>query len=585
MALRKIIVKTAAGALDLTWYSSGIVDDSPRVRWSHAARQGLLGGELETVGTVRDAYKIPIGSIIEIYYNETLLVYRGTVESRRKSVDGTSHFYTMESYWAQLKNVAVNERVALGSLVTVDNDGSATGERRVSGKDTPEAIVKWLLDYWIVAATSITYIAGDLAASGITVSEFVIDKNADLYQVIEQLEKLAGGTTRFWAGVGANGKFYFRTVPVAVGNLQATYSIGLDCTAGEQETVGSNVSNSIVLIGGPMTNGANAGHIAKKSFVNAASVAAWGRSAQRRLRIPTLRKEADMLKFANGYFKAYADPTLTVQGMARVHVSAETPPDPSAGQALITDTQMGDIYQDFIQQIDVEFAEEFSYSTVIGAIEETADGNAAGSDYAPALNEDQVADAWIDSLPEVTDSTNPYDDALHESGGAVPYEGQPGTEPGGATGIAAGQVLEFHYPGGALYTTTVADTLRFAVRVANGGTALPASAVLVYYQFRDNAGIQGATGSFILERTGTANNIETWRNIVGGGFTTTVEGRLYVAVKVITVVSPETAIWDPYDITAGTNYLDCPAVRVINPTGVNSASDIIIQLGWAVSGT
>lgn len=587
--------------LDTSRYLMGLVTDCVDASFSLGARGGVLNGKIVLPGTFRDAFKFESGQVIAFKYDSSTTVYIGTVGPRRRSVDGLYHDYDLLGYWSRLSQVVINKRILFGSGILANEAGLTTGERHVTGKNSPEAILKWIIDTddsditGIEAATGIGYDAPDIEATGVTISEFIIEPGQDIYQIIEQLELLACSAGVYYtAGINLSGSFYFSAISTLVGDLQSTYTVGVDAIAGEEEELARyKLSNRARVIGAWLTRDANAGFLSNKIFEDSGSIAAWGPTPQRKLRVPALRKQADMQKFANGYFFKYADPEFNYSGLRRIHQDGDAILSPWAGQILLTDTQRGDLRQDYFTQADYDFNEQFSYTIQIGKQERGLDGGSGTSIYAPSETgdyfddvigggDDGFGDTLIDTFPEVTDLTEPFDDALHMSGPGVPLDGSDlddyigGTGGGSGSGLERGQVVELLYPGGLRYLASgEGGRARFQVVVSNGGTALPSGAVTIYYRFYDPDDALVASSSMVLELDRTEGNSEFWKTSDAGGYQPPSGGTLYFAAKIITDDDPvEVSNWHPADFSSASNRLQCPKIEVIDVTGGNTITGL-----------
>ncbi len=474
-----------------------------------------------------------------------------------------------------------------------------TFERRVTGCNSPESIIEWLLDATdgpgqITQTLGVTYEAGDIEASGVTVSEYIVDANADIYQVIEDLELLArSGGEYYVAGIDADKHFYFHSVSTAAADLQSAFAVGAASAAapdsGDEETRGADVANSLVIVGGMMPA---RGLMAKKSFSDSASVAAYGASKTYRRIVPGLRNEADMEKWAAGFFQAYANPVTTIGGLSRALGDDEAFPLPWLGEIKLSDSATGLVAQGPAPQIDIEFGPVVDIRASIGRDEIAA----AGSVYAPGSesggglfgesgggaqdNGDGLIEALIDSLPTVTDET-PGWDAPHLTGEDVSIGVEDGTigleelgpdvlaaieAGGGDTGIDGDiQIVDFHFPGGGAVTT--GEAIRMIARVRNGGShdtltangnTNPVRFVFkLVYQDGNGAWNQVAeSGSFIAALDTTEGDFEQYVMAEGDGLTPSRAGRLYVGVRLLQIS----------EALEESNYYYPPGLDILNAT-------------------
>jgi hypothetical protein len=699
MAYARIIKLLQADGVtaDESYYAGGLIDDCPTATFTLAARRGLCGGTFEVAGTARDPFRIPQGDVIQFWYDESTLLYRGIIRRRKRSVDGTSHVYEFDSYFAQITRASVNRiRTVFGSSVAADDSGATTRERRVAGRNTPEDIIRWLIDtndadtydgnglivpgnfkgFAIAAGVSYTYgvdiqasspgglpgvtvaigpntangnatyihtppavdgvlvspvfrtTANMAGAQGIEVTEFVYEASADIGQVLEELELLASAgavpatattpehKSNFCAGIDEEGHFYFKAVSAAAGDVQATFTIGSDALAGEEEHLWQDPTNQITVVGG-MSKATGLitkqiyryGHGIQINGLNAASSAK---------HMPALRFDADMQSAASGFFGKYGNPQLTVSNLSRVHADTDTPPRPWLGQVVFEDTARGVIVQDFSSQVDVTFDEIFDYSTSIGAASSTADG-ASSSSYATNVYGDELTDsipgvdAWVDSLPINTDLVDAPTDYPTSMGPDIPLEGladslDPGVlaDSGGGGGsptiggtAGEAQVMEFDYPGGASYGISGAWPLAPIVLISNGGnaalfdpTANP-NPIRVHFVFVPTYGTSTSTGYLLMEKSsGASQSMELWVCKENMAFIPTGVGRVHWAVSAITKPAvgqtPETVVWWPADITAAQSLVNFPSTFIAGDasSGDGAGGDTYLnQAGWTVNGS
>jgi hypothetical protein len=625
---RIIKIKDADGSLDETHYAGGLVNDCPDdggTYFSLGMRRGCLGGVIRTLGTVRDAYTIAVGQTVEFWFDADTLVYAGKVVSRRKLVHDNVHEYELAGWWAvMLQTVQLARafgvaedgtltaptgvtRVVMGSTVTVDDDGATTGERRVAGKDSPEAIVTWLLDN-VLEAAGVVHDALEIGTSGVTVEEFTIAEDMSIYQIMEDLENLAGATAntekRWVCGIGADKKLYFKAISEAAENLQGTWTIGDNVTEGEEEDRGAAVTNRITLVGGMIEE---RGLSFRVGFEYTPSVALVGRTAAVRLGVPSLKRVGDATKWALGYFRKAApvaeetQENLQFQGVRKVHAADTAPPVPWKGMGKFDDAVSGQIKTDYVTQINVNWGASFDYAVTLGteswesaagsyynrtsdsSLSSMTGGNTFGGGYS------SISESWLAGVPGATgtdeggNTLDPYDGAPHLAGSGVPYDGAAGTLPENAGGgSGAGLPL-------GVAVVTVSDIilgwlqkLKATAMVSNGGNAEAlleenvgtAYPVYLYWKHVDELGALIGTGNYALKWKTTNGALELWASDVqtgdNNGYQPVLPGKIYYALRV--KIGPESTdyVWTPADVSGGSTsaaWLSCPYATVGNDPG------------------
>ena len=354
---------------------------------------------------------------------------------------------------------------------------------------------------------------------------------------------------------------------------------------------------------------------AKKRYKHTASAALYGLTRQRSLDVAALSREADLDKFAAGYFAAYADPAIAVVNLIRAG-DMTAPALPWNGQGLLTDPTQGALGRDVIASISVDFDWVYRETVNLGITSNYADPISSASSYfAPSSFGDLISDvlpeatAWIDDAPYVTDETPPYEDLPTLAGPDVPYIGEPGTLPGDSaeggfgegaaplTGAGAeavlGAVISFNLPGGVKFATAY-EKLRPCCRVSNGGNnaalRTEATPLPIYFFFSERVLVAGvwtqvSTGNYAgtYDAASSGGGYESFVTASGSGFQPVGESVIFCSVKIITDANPGGTHY-PADPT-GSDFLKCPSVRCLDTSGISNVSNIAIQAGWPVTGT
>ena len=447
--------------LDTDWYDAGVVEwratkggACADARFFLGAYGGCLDGAMIIAGDARDGRRIKSDSVIKMFYDSAdgTPVYTGVAEPFVKWIEKQGHEYQLRGLWRELEKVDINARL-------------------VKSATTIGQIVQELYDDHISGLSLIT--ASSITANTTAVSEFILEEDANIYRLLEQLAMMASADGDYWvAGVDQAGVFYFQPISTTVGNVQATFEIGTDATKGEEQDARFNGSNRIKVRG----NWTAAKFETMQNFTDSTSITANGRTRWRDVYARALRDNADLVLFKNGYFNLYADPQQFFDRVARVHTDGDTVPVPWSGRGIVADTQRGVLQTDFIKTLEVEFNERLNVSADIGRVSRTS-----ASKIEPNAFTDYFQDIVNDSISEilpVTDNDN------------APYSGAPGhvadgaNNPGftGGGGLDPGAIQVVHSPPMILKNTD----MTFQVMINLAGQATGTGAVTIHYDVLDD---------------------------------------------------------------------------------------------------
>lgn len=452
-------------------------------RFALHRRGGCRGGTITMAGHARAPLAIPLGAVVRAFYNsaDAAPYYTGVVTQRARQVGGTIHEYEISGLSSEIARAA-----------------STAYEVRTG--DSVREIVAHLLDTYVMPTSDLlsydtTSLPSSLDGAAYDIGEFLINDGDDLVRLFDQLCLLAAGCDGSpWTWfVDAAGKFSMSAVSTAEADLQVVYSIGVDATEGREEESGRSVDR-LTVIGNRVVTG-NPGWRLKKTFALAGAL---GGTRAFRIAAPAIRTEADAAKLAAGWGVRYSMPPRKVDGARRVTAASDDPPRPWVGQALVTDTQRGDLAQLDVAQLDVEFGAEFLIDATFG-VESDADSS---DPYAPPddghVDIEDPDDNDID--PEVTDTTDPPDDYV-----APPY--QDTTSPPGG-GLSAGQIIKVHVDA----VVRPSATINWLIEIDSGGASIEGLEVRALYETRDATdSTQTGTSSAVATLLYSQGNISTWQ--------------------------------------------------------------------------
>ena len=455
---RTIKVYQADGTtLETTYYSGGVIDWSAiragacvDARFYLAAYGGTLDGQILISGNARDGLRIPGGSVIKMFYatGDGTPVYTGVVQPRVRWIERQGHEYQLRGLWRELEKVDINARLI----------------------KTSTTIAQIVTDLYTDHISGLSLITGSsITANAVSVTEFILEENADIYRLLEQLAMMASADGQYWvAGVDQAGDFYFQPISTTAGNVQSTFTIGTDATKGEEQDAKFSGSNRIKVRG----NHTSLKFKTNQSFTDAASIAANGRTPWRKIPAAALRYNADLVLFKNGYFNLFADPQSFYDRVARVHTDGDTVPTPWSGRGIVDDTQRGVQQTDYIKTLEVVFNERLDINADVGRVSRTKatslEPNAISDFHQDITNND--ADDEI--LPETDEDNPPYSGA---PGGVADGGGNPGFTAGG--GLDAGAIQEVN----ARPRLRQGENMTWEIMINLAGNASGTGTVLVDY--------------------------------------------------------------------------------------------------------
>jgi hypothetical protein len=533
---------------------------------------GCLGGSLTMRGTVRDDYALSPGQVVRLFYasTDTDPIYTGVVTRCEKVLAAKVHQYELAGLWGTL-------------------DAALTLDSSIYTGQTIAAIVADLFAEAIAPVCPLLDATPDIEAA-VTLDEFTVVKDTPVLRYLTSLAVMASTEGAVVAcGIDASGVFYFKTVSVDEADLQGTATIARTTTTAEEVGEPANKKNRLAVVGDLSKEN---GWRAKKTFTHASALTD-GAGPLIPARVYGVRREADLTKFASGWFARYAEPGLQVSGLRRIPLQAhEAAPLPWAGQFRYEDHATGIVKTDYLAQARVLAGSTLELDLQIG-LAGSGDEIASSDPYAPAELDGWMADdAWLD-YPDATDLTEPptdtpfqvtedmLNDLIDPSGVALD------------TALTGLHVLSLTPTSGARVSSAdeLGDTVHVLVTLTNGGTALNTEIgpVVLYGQFYAEAedghhlerGDLVQTYAETLDRTGADGNIELWSTV--NGFELPYQaGFLTLAVRVeVPEVSPAEYLWYPSDIAdEGT---DLPTVRAIDNIVTNqSTTQLTLYVGWMV---
>ena len=593
--LQVLVYQSDFTTADETNYTAGLIPSVNILRCEAitGAMGGCLGAVLELPGGVRDDFTIDRDQFIEIKFDSSTLVYSGYVAYRERIVETDVHRYEIRGLADKLVDITVS---------AVDQQGADVGGSSIT---TVGGLVDHLASTH-VDGTDILYDA-TLIVSTIDLDEFEVHKNADLNYIFTTLAYMAssGGAMVTW-GVRPDRKFYFLAISTDVGDLQDTVEVGTNCLRGIERSADEQPINQLVVIADVDYS---TGYVGKKTYTHA-SASTNGPSRIRACRVGGIVQEADMTRFANGYFTRWADPGIEVKSFNKLQAGGDVPPEPWTGQIKYTDTSRGDLVTTYTGQIRHIFGLTYEYEAQIGI--GTPDDIAPVDAYAPSIIDDLTSPigggglggpagtsgggggggagggGWADilSAPDVTDETSAPTNYPHLSGGDIPYAGRAGTEPGGGGGasanLARGQVVQFDTNGGAVFTgSSPEEDIIATAMIANGGAAaLAADAVTFYFRHLNEAGSPTATTTQAGTRVETNSNIETFTQSATG-YEVPAAGWVQVGIRIKTSEGPPIVYsYYPNEDTSLPDYDNCKKIRVVDPSGDTLSTGNTVVIGW-----
>ena len=469
--------------LDSSYYPGGLINWSATrpgactdARCILGAYGGCLDSSIVIAGDARDARRIPAGSVVKFYYasGDGTPVYAGVVQARTRLVEGFRHEYQLRGLWRELEKTDISARDTSHTSTDVETIVQALYDDHISGLD-------------LITGSSIS-------TASVAVAEFIIEKNASIYRLLEQLAMMQSSDGDYWvAGVDQAGVFYFSPVSTAAGNIQATFEIGSDVIRGREEDATYKGSNRITVVGAITSDG----YVTKKGFEDAVAIAANGETPRRKLPTPALRKNADLANYAAGYFDLFANPQQYFDGVERVHTDGDTVPVPSSGRGLVTDTQRGDLHTDYIKTLYIDFNKAFRVRADVGRVSLTPATQIEPSpvkDFYEAMSADGDV---IDMLPEATEDDAPYTDAP----GFVPGGAGHSELPGGGAGLNPGAIQEVH----ASPVLQKNTNMTFQVKINLAGQAAGTGTVTIHYTVYAN-------NEIAVSKSGTASGVSIWND-------------------------------------------------------------------------
>jgi hypothetical protein len=382
--------------------------------------------------------------------------------------------------------------------------------------------------------------------------------------------------------------------------IQATYTIGQDTYAGNQDSDKQIIGNVIDVVGSvnPTT-----GFVPRNTYTKPASITTNGRSMKRTILAPALRGAADQAMLATGYLNKYGDLKRSFTSTERVH-HGEAVPRPWLGQCRITSVALGDLLTDRLAQVDVTMDFEYRYVATIGR----DNPNASGSAYAPSLNNDMAVyqtfgSGGIGSMLDPIIPSSSYTDEPGLVGPLIPPEQLPpgtGETTGSGSGFVLGGLVELIINGPVRLIT--GELVKPIARVSNGGdntklrtetNPTPVTFFFSAWHWVSGTLTHVETSNVVATFLSEANGIETY-TCNPGGFQPSADSLIFVAVKVTTETAPTPPAttptpvytWWPADVTSEGDYLKCPYTRcldVANSVGGNTVT-VIQPAGWAVTG-
>jgi len=202
------------------------------------------------------------------------LIYQGLVEDKLPSVRGSQEVIEVQGhgYLAQL------------SRIYIDHDYTST---EVS------AIVKDILDNYVVPNTNITYDAGDIVATGFTPDS--LSFNTDAKRALQTCADIVG--SREW-GVDKNRKFFFKARSETVG---FRYPLGQKVTDFNNDDSFKDIVNRVIIQGGDVS-----GTPYTKTYDNIPSQTKYNRR-DRVVQNSAITTDTVSAQFAEALFTEFAD--------------------------------------------------------------------------------------------------------------------------------------------------------------------------------------------------------------------------------------------------------------------------------------
>jgi hypothetical protein len=539
-------------------------------KWSLGARLGCRGGEFSAPGDARLDFAYEQDQFVKVFYETGEAIYAGRIDGPKRTIEGGEHHYTLRSPWADLERVDMSTKVTLGS------------ESEVASTGTIAQIIEYLFTNRIDGDTVFTL---GTHACPVPVALLTLEPGTDLGKLFEQLELMASSDGQTWcSGIAPDLSIYFIPIPAATDETPIPYTVGDNVFTGDQLLRGRYVGNHLALVGGVgETSGGSVRHYkllfdASTGGDWATSATEWGLRRIRTIHSPSMRSEADMVRFSNGWLARYGRPLIKLDNMSTAYSgdmeAGQRPVFPWEARGVYTDTQRGELAPaDIIAVMDFVLADGgFTSTATIGLQEEP------GSEFSPSRERDVYEDSsttihdWALEIPVATDTTAPPGDSYLEypdaPGGGGPVENA-GPE---AVGLTIIEIL----PGSGW---RAGDSIPVSVKISPGTYVEGDMYVLVHFAQYDQvlAAVDDSAIECTLDYTDTTG-YQIWKT--NAAFTTTeTDGYLYIGVTVTadTALTDEEIVYHPCNMV--TDPLDGAQMRLHIGEGDTTLTTLTIYLG------